>query len=349
MALDLSVLNELSSVAEVQQTTRALRATNRPVVLVPIFGRPHTAHAELIAAAKSLPRAVVFVVVLPGICKRDEELTAAAAQTRVEFSAQEIDYLAQAGATLLWRPTAAEVAVADGRTMVDAGRLATALQSAVSPKAVNRFVTTMVRLLGLTRASDVVIGERSYVQLVVLQQAVSDLAMGVQVHTIGVLRTSSGLPCSRMLGQASPAVTQAAMTISAALVAGTHAATQGIAAAIAATQQVVALAPGLDSVTVTVTDDWLQEVTDTTVGAAEDAYRLHVVATCDGVTLYDQGTVLVGDVRRRQEKEIAQAALAAAGLDAELTEEEFSELQRLRELVARQQTVRKAFGNDASE
>ena len=106
-------------------------------------------------------------------------------------------------------------------------------------------LTRTVRLIGLTHCTDIMVSELHFNEVLRLQQAITDLALEVTVHTLPTLREPDGLALARVNASLSDDERRAALALSAALTAGAHEAPKGDDAVLAAARAVFDVAPDI--------------------------------------------------------------------------------------------------------
>lgn len=106
-------------------------------------------------------------------------------------------------------------------------------------------LTRTVRLIGLTHCTDIMVSELHFDEVLRLQQAITDLALEVTVHTLPTLREPDGLALARVNALLSSDERRAALALSAALTAGAHEAPKGDDAVLAAARAVFDVAPNI--------------------------------------------------------------------------------------------------------
>ncbi|WJZ01057.1 Pantothenate synthetase [Corynebacterium hansenii] len=319
------------TIAGISQVTRAMRKTGRPVVLVPTMGALHEGHLELVRAAQSLPRAVVVVSIFVNPLQFGEGEDFDAYPRTLD---DDVAKLKAIGCELVFAPTAREMYPNGFRSTVQPGPLADELEGATRPGHFAGALTVVNKLFNITNCTDAIFGEKDYQQLALMQQMVTDLNMPVQLHGVPVIREADGLAMSSRNRYLSDAERELAVTLSAALTAGAHVGDHGAEAVLSTARAVLDERPEVDV-------DYL-ELRGPGLGAApeEGEARLLVAARVGTTRLIDNVGVLLGDMR---EREIAQAALSAAGVDdAPLTEEEMAELKRLKARVDEVRAEREA-------
>ncbi|MBI9001031.1 pantoate--beta-alanine ligase [Corynebacterium sp. CCM 9185] len=318
-----------TSVTDIGRVTRALRKTSRPVVLVPTMGALHEGHLELVRAAKSLPRAVVVVSIFVNPLQFGDD---ADLDTYPRTLEADVEKLRGVGVELVFAPSVREMYPNGFRTTVSAGPLSGELEGASRPGHFDGALTVCLKLFNVTNCSDAVFGEKDYQQLVLMQQLVTDLNLPIQLHSVPVIREKDGLAMSSRNVRLDSTARQAAVALSAALTLGAHCGDRGPGAVLSGARSVLEAVPEVEVDYLELRDGRLAPLPE---NFGEGEARLLVAARVGEVRLLDNVGVILGDLQARQEKEIAQAALQAAGLDAELTDEEMAELRRLRDEVRR--------------
>lgn len=319
------------TIAGIAQVTRAMRKTGRPVVLVPTMGALHEGHLELVRAAQSLPRAVVVasIFVNPLQFGEGEDFEA-----YPRTLADDVAKLKAVGCELVFAPNAREMYPNGFRSTVQPGPLADELEGATRPGHFAGALTVVNKLFNITNCTDAIFGEKDYQQLALMQQMVTDLNMPVQLHGVPVIRETDGLAMSSRNRYLSAEERELAVTLSAALTAGAHVGDHGADAVLSTARAVLAERPEVDVDYLELRGPGLGPVPE------EGEARLLVAARVGTTRLIDNVGVLLGDMR---EREIAQAALSAAGLDDQpLTEEEMAELKKLKARVDEVRAEREA-------
>lgn len=331
-----------NTIAGISQVTRALRKTGRPVVLVPTMGALHQGHLELVAAAKTLPRAVVVVSIFVNPLQFGEGEDFDAYPRTLDA---DVEKLRAVGAELVFAPSANEMYPNGFRTTVQPGPLAKELEGATRPGHFAGALTVVNKLLNITNCTDAVFGEKDYQQLCLMQQMVTDLNMPVQLHGVPIIREADGLAMSSRNRYLSEQQRDLAVTLSAALTAGAFVADRGAAAVIETARGVLDSQPEVEVDYLELRDSALAPLSDEVLRGegSETEARLLVAAKVGTTRLIDNVGLILGAQRpsavrgagqlERQDAEIVSAALSAAGLDGELTEAEAAELAELRKKV----------------
>jgi len=271
-------LNVYSEPGDVGEVTRALRHTGRRVMLVPTMGALHDGHLALVRAAKRVPGSVVVVSIFvnPLQFGADEDL---AAYPRIVD--EDLALLRGEGVEIAFTPSASAMYPDGPRTSVHPGPLGSELEGAARPTHFAGMLTVVLKLLQIVGPDRVFFGEKDYQQLVLVRQMVADLNAAVQVVGVPIVRETDGLAMSSRNRYLNAAQRELAGVLSAALLAGSHAATRGADAALQAAAAVLADVPAVDV-------DYL-EVRDSALGPAPvaGAGRLLVAARLGKTRLLD--------------------------------------------------------------
>ncbi|WP_187974336.1 pantoate--beta-alanine ligase [Corynebacterium poyangense] len=294
------------SAADVAQVSRALRTTGRPIVVVPTGPELHPGNIELIRAAAALPRALIMVAMpdqsLEG--DREAEITAILRREKAEI-------------LLLADPPALRTRVHSSLTTVDSAELC-----------------RLMWLMNATSCTDVVLGERDYELLIATQQMIADFVIPVRLHAIPVIRDHDGLAFSRLTQSLSQDVREEAVGLSAALTAAAFVADQGREHVLRVFADTIAACPHLKLHSVQLSRPTLDPLRDGDV----EARLIAEVELSTGGRLRDSVGVVLVD----RDREIAAAALEAAGLDPHLSAEEWAQIKELQSQVQQVKARREA-------
>jgi pantoate--beta-alanine ligase len=278
-------LNVYSNPDDVGEVSRALRHTGRRVMLVPTMGALHDGHLALVRAAKRVPGSVVVVSIFvnPLQFGADEDL---AAYPRVVED--DLALLRGEGVEIAFAPSTAAMYPNGSRTAVYPGPLGSELEGAARPAHFAGMLTVVLKLLQIVAPDRVFFGEKDYQQLVLVRQMVADLNVDVRVIGVPIVRETDGLAMSSRNRYLNAAQRELAGVLSAALLAGTHAAPDGAEAALWAARAVLSEVPAIDV-------DYLQ-VRDSALGPAPayGAGRLLVAARLGKTRLLDNVAIEIG-------------------------------------------------------
>lgn len=279
--------------AELGRVTRSLRRTGRRVVLVPTMGALHAGHRELLRTARRTPNAVtvVSIFVNPLQFGAGEDLDRYPRQLETDIEACRTE-----GVELVLAPSADAMYPRGAGTTVNAGALGDELEGASRPGHFTGVLTVVAKLFGIVAPDRALFGEKDYQQLVLIHRMARDLFLDVAVVGVPTVRESDGLALSSRNAYLDAEQRRAAVVLSAALVAGSHAGPRGRQAVLAAAGDVLAaeLAVTVDYLTLRGTD----------LGPAPESgqARLLVAASVGTTRLIDNvgvtiGTSEVADVR----------------------------------------------------
>jgi pantoate--beta-alanine ligase len=236
-------LNVYPSLRDVGDVSRALRHTGRRVMLVPTMGALHDGHLSLVRAAKRVPGSVVVVSIFvnPLQFGADEDLDA---YPRIVDA--DLALLRGEGVEIAFTPSAAAMYPDGPRTAVHPGPLGSELEGAARLTHFAGMLTVVLKLLQIVHPDRVFFGEKDYQQLVLVRQMVADLNVDTRVVGVPIVRELDGLAMSSRNRYLDPAQRELAGLLSAALLAGTHAASGGAEAALRAARAVLSEIPAID-------------------------------------------------------------------------------------------------------
>lgn len=275
--------------AQLHRVAKALRATGKRVALVPTMGALHDGHLQLVRSAKSRGNTVVIVSIFvnPLQFGAGEDLDAYPRTFDDDCTA-----LAELGVSLVFAPTVAGMYPSGPRTTIHPGPAGRDLEAAQRPTHFSGMLTVVAKLLNIAAPNAAYFGEKDYQQLILITQMVADLNLDVEIIGVPTVREADGLAMSSRNRYLTAEQRELATVLSAALLAGAHAAEAGPAAALAAAQAVLATAPEIAV-------DYL-ELRDRNLGEAPEQGdgRLLVAARLGDTRLIDNVGVDLGGVRR---------------------------------------------------
>lgn len=289
--------------AELTKVTKALRGVGRQVALVPTMGALHAGHLEIVRQAKLRGSVVVVsIFVNPLQFGAGEDLDA-----YPRTLDRDLELLREAGVELVFAPSAAAMYPAGRRTMIHPGPLGGELEGASRPTHFAGMLTVVAKLFQIVAPNLAYFGEKDYQQLTLIRQMVRDLNLDVEVYGVPTVREQDGLALSSRNRYLDEAQRTAAATISAALVAGAHAAAGGAEAILAVAREVLATTPEVEV-------DYL-EVRGVDLGPAPERGdgRLLVAAKVGGTRLIDNVGVAVGTGFLEREEDSRTTQTTAAG------------------------------------
>jgi pantoate--beta-alanine ligase len=227
--------------ARLTELSGTLRAAGRKVALVPTMGALHDGHLELVRHARRAPGATVVAVsifVNPLQFGPGEDLDRYPRTLEAD-----LDKCRAAGVELVFTPTATAMYGENAQVTVHPGPLGDELEGAVRPGHFGGVLTVVTKLFGIVRPQLAYFGEKDYQQLVLVRRMSRELNLGVDVIGVPTVREPDGLALSSRNVYLSPEERKRAVTLSAALSAGKHAAVGGGDAVLEAAEKVLATEP----------------------------------------------------------------------------------------------------------
>jgi pantoate--beta-alanine ligase len=227
--------------ARLTELSGTLRAAGRKVALVPTMGALHDGHLELVRHARRAPGATVVAVsifVNPLQFGPGEDLDRYPRTLEAD-----LDKCRAAGVELVFTPSATAMYGENAQVTVHPGPLGDELDGAVRPGHFAGVLTVVTKLFGIVRPQLAYFGEKDYQQLVLVRRMSRELNLGVDVIGVPTVREPDGLALSSRNVYLSPEERKRAVTLSAALSAGKHAAVGGGDAVLEAAEKVLATEP----------------------------------------------------------------------------------------------------------
>ncbi|WP_067898938.1 pantoate--beta-alanine ligase [Nocardia vaccinii] len=236
---ELTVLHDPATVTAV---SNALRSVGRKVALVPTMGALHDGHLELVRQARRTNQVVIVsIFVNPLQFGANEDL-----DKYPRTLDADVELLRGEGVELVFAPSAAEMYPDGPRTSVHPGPLAAELEGSSRPTHFAGVLTVVSKLLQITRPHEAFFGEKDYQQLTLIRQLVRDLNFDVKIVPVATVREPDGLAMSSRNRYLDPVQRDLAVTLSAALTAGRHAAGLGTDAVLAAARAVLDSVSGVE-------------------------------------------------------------------------------------------------------
>ena len=198
-----------------------------------------------------------------------------------------------ADADLVFAPAVDEVYPGgDPMVTVDPGALGHVLEGAVRPGHFRGVLTVVAKLFGLVAPDLAVFGEKDYQQLALIRRMTADLCLGVDVVGAETRREDDGLAMSSRNRYLDVKQRRTAVALSRALRAAQDAATDGVAAAVAAGSGVLAAEPDVEVDYFVLTDPDLGEIADPVPPGTPG--RALVAARVGATRLIDNLPVVIG-------------------------------------------------------
>ncbi|MCZ4077943.1 pantoate--beta-alanine ligase [Rhodococcus sp. H36-A4] len=268
----------------VSAVSKALRGVGRQIALVPTMGALHAGHIHLVRQAKRTG-AVVFVSIFVNPLQFGDGEDLEAYPRTLDA---DVELLASEGVEIVFAPSASDMYPAGPRTTVLPGPLGSEMEGASRPTHFAGMLTVVTKLLQITSPHAAFFGEKDYQQLTLIRQLVRDLNFDVKIFGVPTVREQDGLALSSRNRYLDDAQRSAAMALSAALVAGAHAAAGGAEVILATAGEVLSAVPEVKV-------DYL-ELRGVDLGPAPERGdgRLLVAATLGTTRLIDNVGVAVG-------------------------------------------------------
>lgn len=182
----------VDTIASLRAAVKAARAAGQTVGFVPTMGALHEGHAALVRAAKSeCGFVVVSVFVNPTQFGPKEDF---AKYPRTLDADREL--CAQAGADLVFAPSAAEVYPPGATAFVEVPGLADGLEGPSRPGHFRGVCTVVLKLFNMVQPDVAIFGAKDAQQARIIVKMVSDLNVPVTVRIAPTVREPDGLALS---------------------------------------------------------------------------------------------------------------------------------------------------------
>jgi pantoate--beta-alanine ligase len=217
-------MRTLRTVAELRTALAPARRAGRTIGLVPTMGALHEGHLALVRRAREqCDQVVVSLFVNPAQFNESADLERYPRRER-----DDAGLAAEAGADLLFAPTADEVYPRGFATAVEVLGLTDRLEGAARGSSHFRGVTTVVTKLLCMASPDVLyLGQKDAQQVLVIRRLVADLNLPVAIEVQPTVREPDGLARSSRNALLSPAARERALALPAALSAAEQLAATG--------------------------------------------------------------------------------------------------------------------------
>ena len=199
------------TIAELRETIEPLR--ERSIGLVATMGAFHGGHLALFRAAREECETVV-VSLFVNPAQFGEEADLAAYPRNEERDAATAE---EAGADILFVPSADEIYPAGFQTWVDVTELSRGLEGEYRPGHFRAVATVCLKLFNLVRPDRAYFGQKDAQQAAVVRRMVLDLDLDLTVRVLPTVRAADGLALSSRNSLLTPSEREAALALPRAL------------------------------------------------------------------------------------------------------------------------------------
>ncbi len=206
-------MQTITSVFEMQTLAEDLRSKGQIIGLVPTMGALHEGHLSLIRlATERADSVVVSIFVNPTQFGPSEDL----ARYPRELTS-DLDKCREAGATVVFAPTAEEIYPKGYSTYVQEEFIAKPLEGISRPSHFRGVTTVVAKLFNILRPDFAVFGQKDAQQAAVIKKMVNDLHFTVDIVTAPTVRDADGLAFSSRNRNLTPTQRQDALSLNQAL------------------------------------------------------------------------------------------------------------------------------------
>lgn len=187
-----SIPQRFSDLASLRRSVADWRRAGVRVVLVPTMGALHEGHLALVAEGRRIGRRVVAsIFVNPTQFGPNEDFSRYPRDLEADLA-----LLGQAGADAAWTPAVETMYPPGFSTRIDVAGLTEGLCGPLRPGHFSGVATVVTKLLNQVGPDVALFGEKDFQQLRVIQQAVADLDVPVEIQGVPTVREADGLALS---------------------------------------------------------------------------------------------------------------------------------------------------------
>jgi pantoate--beta-alanine ligase len=205
----------ITSIEEMQQTSRSLKQAGKTIAFVPTMGFLHEGHASLLREGRRQGQILVLsIFVNPIQFGPNEDLE------RYPRDLERDSRLArECGVDIIFTPSAAEMYPPGFQTSVRVQELSLPLCGANRPGHFDGVATVVAKLFNIIMPDRAFFGCKDFQQLAVIRRMTCDLSIPVEVVGLPIIRESDGLAMSSRNAYLSPEERQSALCLSRAIAA----------------------------------------------------------------------------------------------------------------------------------
>jgi pantoate--beta-alanine ligase len=187
-----STPQHFSDLAALRRCVGQWRAAGERIVLVPTMGALHAGHLALVAEARRIGRrTVASIFVNPTQFGPNEDFSRYPRELEADLA-----LLGQAGTDAAWTPEVDTMYPPGFATRIEVAGLSEGLCGPFRPGHFAGVATVVTKLLNQVRPDVALFGEKDFQQLRIIQQAVADLDLAVEIRGVPTLREADGLAMS---------------------------------------------------------------------------------------------------------------------------------------------------------
>ncbi|HBN75583.1 MAG TPA: pantoate--beta-alanine ligase [Planctomycetaceae bacterium] len=185
-------MQNVTTISEVRQILREVRQSGKTIGCVPTMGALHEGHLSLIeAAVEQSDFVVVTIFVNPTQFAPHEDLSKYPRPLEWDLKLCE-----EAGASLVFNPSAEEMYGKDSQISVTVGSLADCWEGASRPGHFDGVATVVTKLFNVVQPDLAFFGAKDYQQQSIIRAMCRDLDIPVKIVTCPTIREESGLALS---------------------------------------------------------------------------------------------------------------------------------------------------------
>lgn len=179
-------------ISNLRKVIRAVKGKGQSIGFVPTMGALHQGHLSLIRAAKKENDCVVVsIFVNPIQFNRADDLKAYPRTLQKDARLAK-----EAGADLIFAPSASEIYPANFQTSVQVGRLSQLWEGKFRPGHFRGVTTVVAKLFNLVQPNRAYFGQKDAQQARIVQQMIQDLNFDVQLRVLPTIREKDGVAMS---------------------------------------------------------------------------------------------------------------------------------------------------------